>query len=96
MCAFEMASCGMIYLPSFMKFGTGVQSSFKVLSQQFECCNVGITNGRDLTKCAVEMGLSDMIYIPSFMKAVTGIQAILRLCFRNLRGCNFGIYEMHR
>jgi hypothetical protein len=31
-----------------MKIGIGIQPIFKVLPQQFECYNVGITDGRDL------------------------------------------------
>jgi hypothetical protein len=94
MYAVEMASCGMIYLPNFMKFGTGVQAVLRFCPSSLNSCNVDITNGRDITKCTVEMGSSDMIYIPIFMKTVTGIQVILRLCFRNFRGCNVGICEV--
>jgi hypothetical protein len=32
----EMASGGMIYIPSFMKIGSGIQLILKVLPQQFE------------------------------------------------------------
>jgi hypothetical protein len=44
-----MASCGMIYAPSFMKIGTGVQE-IRVLRfclRNSRECNVGITDGRD-------------------------------------------------
>jgi hypothetical protein len=42
-----MVSCGMIYLPSFMKIGTGVQAILRFCLRNFRGCNVGITNGRD-------------------------------------------------
>jgi hypothetical protein len=36
MYAIEMASCGMIYLPSFVKIGTGVQAiRIEILSKKF-------------------------------------------------------------
>jgi hypothetical protein len=44
----EMASCGMIYLPSFMKTGTGIKTIIKFGLRNFNDCNVGNTNGRDL------------------------------------------------
>jgi hypothetical protein len=43
----EMALCGMIYLPSFMKFGTGVQAILRLCLRKLRDCNVGITDGRD-------------------------------------------------
>jgi hypothetical protein len=36
MCAFEMTSGGMIYIPSFMLSGSGIQLILRVLPQQFE------------------------------------------------------------
>jgi hypothetical protein len=36
MYAIEIASCGMLYLSSFMKIVTGIQAVLKVLPQQFE------------------------------------------------------------
>jgi hypothetical protein len=41
--AFEMASCGMIYIPSFMKIGTGVQAILMFCFSNLNACNVGIT-----------------------------------------------------
>jgi hypothetical protein len=32
----EMISCGIIFLPSFLKVGTGVEGILRLLSQQFE------------------------------------------------------------
>jgi hypothetical protein len=45
--AVEMASCGMIYLPSFMKIGTGVQTILRFFLRNSRGCNVGITDGKD-------------------------------------------------
>jgi hypothetical protein len=47
-CAVEMGSVGMIYLPSFMKVGAGVQVILRFFLGDFKGCNVGITDGRDL------------------------------------------------
>jgi uncharacterized protein YraI len=46
--AVEMASCGMIYLPSFMKIATGVQAVLRFCLRNVKGCNLGITVGRDL------------------------------------------------
>jgi hypothetical protein len=43
-----MVSCGMIYLQSFMKTGTGVQAILRVFVSNLKGCNAGITDGRDL------------------------------------------------
>jgi hypothetical protein len=48
MYAVEMASCHMIYLPSFMKTGTGVQAILRFYLRNLRGRDVGITNGRDL------------------------------------------------
>jgi hypothetical protein len=48
MYAVEMASGGMIYIPSFMKIDTGVQAIRNVFLSNFRGCNVGIADGRDL------------------------------------------------
>jgi hypothetical protein len=44
----EMASCGMIYLPRFLKIGTGIQAILGFYLSNFKGCNFGITEGRDL------------------------------------------------
>jgi hypothetical protein len=44
----EMASDGMIYIPSFMKIGTGVEAILRFCLTSLNGCNVGITYGRDL------------------------------------------------
>jgi hypothetical protein len=46
MYAVEMASCGMIYLPSFMKIGTGVQAILRFCLRYLRGCIVGISDGR--------------------------------------------------
>jgi hypothetical protein len=42
-----MGSGGMICIPSFMKIGTGVQAILFRL-RNLRCCNVGITDGRNI------------------------------------------------
>jgi hypothetical protein len=44
----EMTLCGIIYLPSFMKIGIGIQAIIRVFYRNLMGCNVGITDGRDL------------------------------------------------
>jgi hypothetical protein len=48
MYAVAMASCGMTYLPSFMKIGTGVQGILRFRLSNLNGCNAGFTDGRDL------------------------------------------------
>jgi hypothetical protein len=43
-----MASCGMIYIPGFMKIGTGVRAILRFCLRNSRDCNVGITEGKDL------------------------------------------------
>jgi hypothetical protein len=57
--AIEIASCGMIYVPSFMKIGTGLKN--------LRGCNVGITDWRYTFSYAVEMDSGAVIYVPSFI-----------------------------
>jgi hypothetical protein len=46
--ATEMASGGMMYIPSFITISSGAQVILRLLPQQFERQNVSITNGKDL------------------------------------------------
>jgi hypothetical protein len=46
--AVEMASCGMVYLPNFMKIATGIQAILRFYLRNFRGSNVGITDGKDL------------------------------------------------
>jgi hypothetical protein len=48
-CAVEMDSGGMIYVPSFMKTGTGVQAICRFCLRNLRGSNVGITD-RDFFK----------------------------------------------
>jgi hypothetical protein len=48
MYASDVASCGMIYLPSFMKIGTGVHAILRFCLSNVNSCNVGGTDGRNL------------------------------------------------
>jgi hypothetical protein len=43
-----MASCGMIYVPRFMKIGTGVQAILRFSLRNLKGSDVGVTDGRDL------------------------------------------------
>jgi hypothetical protein len=44
----EMGSGGMIYIQSFMKTGIGIQAKLRFCLSSFKCCDLGITDGRDL------------------------------------------------
>jgi hypothetical protein len=46
--AVEMASCGMIYILSFMKTGTGVQAILRFCLKNLRGCYNGISDGTDL------------------------------------------------
>jgi hypothetical protein len=46
--AVEMASCSMIYLPSFMKIGVSVQAILRFLLRNLRVCKIGITEQKDL------------------------------------------------
>jgi hypothetical protein len=48
MYAVEMAPCGMIHVPSFIKIGTGVQAILRFGLRTLRGCNVGITDLNDL------------------------------------------------
>jgi hypothetical protein len=43
----DIASCGLIYVPSFMTIGTGVQAILRFGLRNLRRHNVGITGGRD-------------------------------------------------
>jgi hypothetical protein len=44
----EVASCGMIHIPSFMKTGTDIEAVLRFCLRNLRGCNVGITDGGDL------------------------------------------------
>jgi hypothetical protein len=65
-----MASCGMIYVLSFMKIGTCVQEILRFCLRNLKGYNVGITDRLNL--CSMPSYVT--IYVPSFMKTGTGVQ----------------------
>jgi hypothetical protein len=48
MYAVEVASCGMIYLPSSMRSGKGIQAILRFCISNLNGYNIGITVGREL------------------------------------------------
>jgi hypothetical protein len=46
--AVEMASCGMKYIPDFIKIGTGIQAILSFCLGNLRGCRVDITDGMDL------------------------------------------------
>jgi hypothetical protein len=46
--AVEMPSCNIMYIPNFIKIGTGVQATLRCFLRNLRGCNVGVTVGRDL------------------------------------------------
>jgi hypothetical protein len=46
--AVGVALCGMICIASFTKIGAGVRAMLRFSLSNFRCCNIGITDGRDL------------------------------------------------
>jgi hypothetical protein len=46
--AVEMDSCGVTYIPSFMKTGKGIQAILTFYLRNFRGCKVGIIDGREL------------------------------------------------
>jgi hypothetical protein len=47
-CAIEMVSGGMICTLSFMMTGSGIQETLRLLYQNFERLNIGVTDGKGL------------------------------------------------
>jgi hypothetical protein len=45
---FEMALCGMMYVPSFVNIGASVQVILRFRLRNLKGCKFGITDGRDL------------------------------------------------
>jgi hypothetical protein len=64
---FDMASCGIIYIPSFMKIDAGIQAILRFFLRNLRGCNIGITDVRDMNY-AIVMGSGTLIHIPSFIK----------------------------
>jgi hypothetical protein len=74
MYAVQLASCSTIHLLSFIKTGACVQAIFRFCLNNFNCCNSGITDRRDL---AVEIGSGATLYKPSSVQSGSGIQKLL-------------------
>jgi hypothetical protein len=64
MCTVEMASCGLIYIPSFMEIGTDVQAILRFSLSSLKVVNVRVIVGRDF----IEMGLGGMVCLPSYLR----------------------------
>jgi hypothetical protein len=47
-CTVEITSCGIIYIPSLMKTGIGVQEKLRLFLRNLRGCNVGIADRRGL------------------------------------------------
>jgi hypothetical protein len=62
-----MASCVLIYVRKFKKFGIGIQAILRFRLSNLRVCNVGISDERDLKTCAVDMGSGGMIFLRCFM-----------------------------
>jgi hypothetical protein len=63
----KMTSYGMLYIPSFMKVGTCFEGILRFCLRNLKCCNVGITDDRDLRSGPVEMSSDGMICALSSM-----------------------------
>jgi hypothetical protein len=74
----EMTSCGMIYILSFMKIGTGVEAILRFCLRNFRGCDVDNTDGRGFMNCTLEMGSDAMVCMPSYIKIGSGIQKLIR------------------
>jgi hypothetical protein len=74
-----MASGCMIYIPRFMKIGSGIQAILRSVPQQFERPQYLFYSQEGFMKYAVEMTYGGMIYLPSFIDFGSGIQVILKL-----------------
>jgi hypothetical protein len=75
--AVEMASCGMINIPSFMKTSTGVQAILRFCFRIFRGCSVDITDGKGFMNCMLERGSDAIVCMPSFIKIGSGIQKLI-------------------
>jgi hypothetical protein len=75
----QMVSDGIIYVPSFMKIGTGVQAILRFYLENLRGCNVGITDGIYGLSIAyaVVMCSGSIIYIPCFINIGSAIQKLM-------------------
>jgi heme/copper-type cytochrome/quinol oxidase subunit 2 len=74
--AVEMTSYGMMYLPSIMKIGMGVQTLVRFCLRNWRSCNDHVSHGKNY-EYDVEMGSGVIIYIPSLIKIGLGILKLL-------------------
>jgi hypothetical protein len=72
----EMGSGGMIYVPSFMTIGFGIQVLLRLLLEQFERLQCWYYSWEGFMKYAVEMDSDAMIYLPSSIKIGSGIKKL--------------------
>jgi hypothetical protein len=74
----EMASGGMICIPSFMMTSSGIPVILTTVPQQFEGLQCWYYWWEGFMKYATEMVSRVMIYLPSFKKIGSGVQKLLR------------------
>jgi hypothetical protein len=72
----EMASCGMICIPSFLKIGAGLPPILRFCSEILEAVMLVIPMRR-FWKYAVEMDWDAMMYLSSFTKIGSGTQKLI-------------------
>jgi hypothetical protein len=79
-----------IYVPSFVTIGSGIQVILRFLRQQFGRLQYCYYWWEGFIKCIIEMASFGMMYVPSFIKTCEGVQAVLMVFHGNLRACNVG------
>jgi hypothetical protein len=73
----EMTSDGMIYIPSFVTIGSGIQVILRLLPEQFERLQCWYYRFEISVKYVVKMVSDFMIYMPSFIRIGPGVQRSL-------------------
>jgi hypothetical protein len=64
----------MIYIPSFLKIGSGVKAILRFCFSSLRGFNVGITDGGGFMKYAILIDLGAMINMPCFIMTGSDIQ----------------------
>jgi hypothetical protein len=72
----QMDSGGMIYIPSFLTIGSGIQVILRLLPQRFERLQYWYYCWEGFMKYAVQMASGGKISILSFMNIDTGFQKL--------------------
>jgi hypothetical protein len=85
MYATEMASGGMIHIPSLMMISSDIHVILRFCLSNLNDCNICITDERDLWSASLRW-----LHV-AWNTYGTGVQSTLRFSLRNLRGCNVGI-----